>query len=180
MPIRTFAGLEPDLGPRVYIDAAATVIGAARLGADCSVWPGAVIRADMQPISLGARVSVQDNSVLHITHASRFNPDGFKLTIGDDVTLAHQAMLHGCALGSRILVGMQAIIMDGAVIANDCIIAAGTLVPQGTHLAGGFLYMGRPAKAVRPLTDEEYALIPYLAQNYVKLKDRYLAETDVG
>lgn len=180
MTIRSFAGLEPQLGARVYVDAAATVIGAAEFGDDCSVWPGAVVRADMQPIKIGARVSIQDNAVLHITHASTFNPDGYVLTIGDDVTLAHQAMLHGCTLGSRILVGMQAIIMDGATVADDCIIAAGTLVPQGTRLAGGFLYMGRPAKAVRPLTDQEYELIPYLAQNYMKLKDRYLAETAVG
>ncbi|MFT0138515.1 gamma carbonic anhydrase family protein [Alcanivoracaceae bacterium MT1] len=174
MAIRRFEDKVPQLGERVYVDPAATVIGDVALGEDCSIWPGAVIRGDMHRIRIGARTSVQDNAVLHITHASRFNPDGFPLTIGEDVTLGHQAMLHGCTVGNRVMVGMQAMIMDGAVVEDDVMIAAGTLVSPGKRLESGWLYRGSPAKPARRLTEEELAFLPYVAGNYVKLKDQYL------
>ncbi|WOA31596.1 gamma carbonic anhydrase family protein [Alloalcanivorax xenomutans] len=174
MGIRRFEDKVPQLGERVYVDPAATVIGDVALGEDCSIWPGAVIRGDMHRIHIGARTSVQDNAVLHITHASRFNPDGFPLTIGEDVTLGHQAMLHGCTVGNRVMVGMQAMIMDGAVVEDDVMIAAGTLVSPGKRLESGWLYRGSPAKPARRLTEEELAFLPYVAGNYVKLKDQYL------
>lgn len=174
MGIRRFEDKVPQLGERVYVDPAATVIGDVALGEDCSIWPGAVIRGDMHRIRIGARTSVQDNAVLHITHASRFNPDGFSLTIGEDVTLGHQAMLHGCTVGNRVMVGMQAMIMDGAVVEDDVMIAAGTLVSPGKRLESGWLYRGSPAKPARRLTEEELAFLPYVAGNYVKLKDQYL------
>ena len=116
MGIRRFEDKAPQLGKRVYVDEDATVIGEVTLGDDCSVWPKAVVRGDMHAIRIGARVSIQENAVLHITHDSTVNPGGFGLQIGDDVTLAHQAMLHGCTLGNRVMVGMQAIIMDGAIV----------------------------------------------------------------
>ncbi|MEQ9511040.1 MAG: gamma carbonic anhydrase family protein [Alloalcanivorax xenomutans] len=174
MGIRRFEDKVPQLGERVYVDPAATVIGDVALGEDCSIWPGAVIRGDMHRIHIGARTSVQDNAVLHITHASRFNPDGFPLTIGEDVTLGHQAMLHGCTVGNRVMVGMQAMIMDGVVVEDDVMIAAGTLVSPGKRLESGWLYRGSPAKPARRLTEEELAFLPYVAGNYVKLKDQYL------
>ena len=174
MGIRRFEDKVPQLGERVYVDPAATVIGDVALGEDCSIWPGAVIRGEMHRIRIGARTSVQDNAVLHITHASRFNPDGFPLTIGEDVTLGHQAMLHGCTVGNRVMVGMQAMIMDGAVVEDDVMIAAGTLVSPGKRLESGWLYRGSPAKPARRLTEEELAFLPYVAGNYVKLKDQYL------
>ncbi|WP_416391478.1 gamma carbonic anhydrase family protein [Alloalcanivorax xenomutans] len=174
MGIRRFEDKVPQLGERVYVDPAATVIGDVALGEDCSIWPGAVIRGDMHRIRIGARTSVQDNAVLHITHASRFNPDGFPLTTGEDVTLGHQAMLHGCTVGNRVMVGMQAMIMDGAVVEDDVMIAAGTLVSPGKRLESGWLYRGSPAKPARRLTEEELAFLPYVAGNYVKLKDQYL------
>ncbi|AFT68413.1 Bacterial transferase hexapeptide repeat protein [Alloalcanivorax dieselolei B5] len=176
MGIRRFEDKVPQLGERVYVDAAATVIGDVALGEDCSIWPGAVVRGDMHRIRIGARTSVQDNAVLHITHASRFNPDGFPLSIGEDVTLGHQAMLHGCTVGNRVMVGMQAMIMDGAVVEDDVMIAAGTLVSPGKRLESGWLYRGSPAKPARRLTEEELAFLPYVAGNYVKLKDQYLAQ----
>ncbi len=108
MTVRTFQGQTPQCGERVYIDPACVVLGDVELGDDCSVWPMTVIRGDMHRIRIGARTSVQDGSVLHITHASDFNPGGYPLTIGDDVTIGHKAILHGCTLGSRILVGMGA------------------------------------------------------------------------
>lgn len=175
--LRSYQGMSPDLGARVYIDPASVVIGDVVLGDDCSVWPMTVIRGDMHRIRIGARTSVQDGSVLHITHASDFSPDGFPLTIGDDVTIGHKAILHGCTLGSRILVGMGAIVMDGAVVEDEVIIAAGAVVTPGKHLESGYVYAGNPAKALRPLKDKERAFFPYTAGNYVKLKDRFLAET---
>ncbi|MGQ7263771.1 gamma carbonic anhydrase family protein [Vreelandella sp. V005] len=177
--LRRHQGVEPQLGERVYIDPACVVIGDVVLGDDCSVWPMTVIRGDMHRIHIGARTSVQDGSVLHITHASDFSPEGFPLTIGDDVTIGHKAILHGCTLGNRILVGMGAIVMDGAVVDDEVIIAAGAVVTPGKHLESGFVYAGNPAKALRPLKEKERAFFPYTAGNYVKLKDRFLAETSL-
>ncbi|EUC69007.1 anhydrase [Alcanivorax sp. 97CO-5] len=174
MGIRRFEDKAPQLGKRVFVDEDATVIGEVILGDDCSVWPKAVIRGDMHAIRIGNRVSIQDNAVLHITHDSPFNPGGFGLQVGDDVTLAHQAMLHGCTLGNRVMVGMQAIIMDGAIVEDDVIVAAGSLVGPGKHLESGHLYRGQPARKIRPLTEKEKAFLPYVAGNYVRLKDRYL------
>ncbi|MFQ3790152.1 gamma carbonic anhydrase family protein [Halomonas sp. A29] len=175
-PIRSWQGTRPTLGARVYLDPASVVLGDVVLGDDCSVWPMAVIRGDMHRIRIGARTSVQDGSVLHITHASDFNPDGFPLTIGDDVTIGHKAILHGCTLGNRILVGMGAIVMDGAVVEDEVIIAAGAVVTPGKRLESGHVYAGNPAKALRPLKESERQFFPYTAGNYVKLKDQYLAE----
>lgn len=174
--LRPFRDTTPSLGKRVYIDEAATVIGDVVLGDDSSVWPGAVIRGDMHSIRIGARSSIQDGSVLHITHASDYNPKGWPLTIGDEVTVGHNVTLHGCSLGSRILVGIGSTVMDGAVVEDEVIIGAGTLVPPGKHLQSGFLYVGSPCKQARPLNDSERAFFTYSASNYVKLKDQYLGE----
>ena len=176
MTLRTFQGHTPRLGERVYIDPACVVLGDVVLGDDCSVWPMAVIRGDMHRIRIGARTSVQDGSVLHITHASDFNPGGHPLTIGDDVTIGHKATLHGCTLGDRVLVGMGATVMDGAVVGDEVIIAAGALVAPGKRLESGHVYAGNPTKPLRPLKDSERAFFGYTAGNYVKLKDQYLAE----
>lgn len=180
MTIRTYQGKTPSLGERVFVDASAVVIGDVELGADSSVWPLVTIRGDMHRIRIGARTSVQDGSVLHITHAGPFNPDGFPLTIGDEVTIGHKVLLHGCTIGSRILVGMGSIVMDGAVIEDEVILGAGSLVPPGKTLESGFLYVGSPVKKARPLTDKERAFFGYTAGNYVKLKDQHIAEGFAG
>lgn len=174
--IRPWKGVVPALGERVYVDPASLVLGDVTLGDDSSVWPMAVVRGDMHRIRIGARTSVQDGCVLHITHASDFNPGGFPLTIGDDVTIGHKAILHGATLGSRILVGMGAIVMDGAVVEDEVIIAAGAVVTPGKHLESGYVYAGNPAKALRPLKEKERAFFPYTAGNYVRLKDEYLSQ----
>ncbi len=176
MGIRSFQNKVPSQGERVFVDPASTVIGEVALGDDSSVWPGAVVRGDMHRIRVGARTSIQDNAVLHITHASEFNPGGFPLEIGADVTIGHQAMLHGCTVGDRVMIGMQTMIMDGAVVESDVMLAAGSLVSPGKRLASGWLYRGRPARAVRELTAKEIEFLPYVAGNYVKLKDQYLDE----
>jgi carbonic anhydrase/acetyltransferase-like protein (isoleucine patch superfamily) len=174
--IRTFKGITPKLGEKVYVDPAATVIGDVTLGDDVSVWPGAVIRGDMHKITIGNRSNVQDNAVLHITHASDFNPGGWPLTIGDDVIIGHRALLHGCTLGNRILVGNAAVINDGAIVEDEVIIGAGCIVPPGKRLESGFVYVGNPCKQARALKDSERKFFTYSPANYVKLKDQYLAE----
>ncbi|HCS06656.1 MAG TPA: gamma carbonic anhydrase family protein [Pseudomonas sp.] len=176
MSIRPFQQHTPVLGERAFVDRSAVVIGDVEIGADSSVWPLTVIRGDMHRIRIGARTSVQDGCVLHITHAGPFNPDGFPLLIGDDVTIAHKVILHGCTVGSRVLIGMGSIVMDGAVIEDDVIVGAGSLVPPGKRLDSGFLYVGSPVRPVRALTDKEKAFFTYSAGNYVKLKDQHLAE----
>ncbi|MBK3746403.1 gamma carbonic anhydrase family protein [Stutzerimonas balearica] len=176
MSIRSFQQHIPKLGARVFVDPTAVVLGDVEIGEDSSVWPLTVIRGDMHRIRIGARSSIQDGSVLHITHAGPYNPDGFPLTIGDEVTVGHKVTLHGCTLGSRILVGMGSIVMDGAVVEDEVIIAAGSLVPPGKRLESGYLYVGSPVKQARPLTDKERSFFAYTAGNYVRLKDRHLAE----
>ena len=172
--IRVFQRQTPSLGKRVYVDPAATIIGDVSLGDDCSVWPSAVIRGDMHKIIIGARTSVQDGSVLHITRASDYNPCGWPLTIGDDVTIGHNVTLHGCTLGNQILVGIGSTVMDGVVVEDRVVIGAGSLVPPGKTLASGYLYIGSPCKQARPLSEAELAYFTYTAANYAALKDQYL------
>lgn len=178
MGIRSFKDHTPQLGKSVFVDPTSTIIGDVQIGDDCSVWPNAVIRGDMHKIRIGNRTSIQDGSVLHITHASDYNPGGYPLIIGDEVTIGHMAMLHGCTIGSQILIGMQAMVMDGAVIEDQVVLAAGALVPPNKTLESGYLYVGRPAKKARALTDKELAYFSYTAGNYVKLKNEHIAEGD--
>lgn len=172
--LRPYRQHTPVLGQRVWVDPAATVIGDVSIGDDSSVWPGAVVRGDMHRIRIGARSSIQDGSVLHITHAGPFNPEGFPLTIGDDVTVGHQVCLHGCTIGNRVLVGIGTVVLDGAVVEDDVVIGAGTLVPPGKRLESGYLYLGSPCKRVRPLKENEREFFTYSSNNYVKLKEDYL------
>ena len=174
---RPYRGQYPKLGSRVYIDEQSAVIGDVTLADDVSVWPGAVIRGDMHFIKVGARSSVQDGAVLHITHASDYNANGWPLIIGEEVTIGHNACLHGCVIGDRVLIGIGATVLDGAHIPSDTVIGAGTLVPPGKKLDSGFLYLGSPCKKARPLTEKELSFFSYSASNYVALKNEYLKET---
>jgi carbonic anhydrase/acetyltransferase-like protein (isoleucine patch superfamily) len=178
MNLRSFQGHTPRIGQRVLIDPSAVVVGQVSLEDDVSIWPQVAIRGDMHHIRVGARTSVQDCCVLHITHAGPFNPDGWPLDIGSDVTIGHGAILHGCSVGNRVLVGMSATVMDGAVVGDDVVIAAGALITPGKILRSGYLYAGSPAREVRPLSEKELAYFVYSASNYVKLKDQYIAELE--
>ncbi|MCB1676649.1 MAG: gamma carbonic anhydrase family protein [Halioglobus sp.] len=173
--IRSFNGKSPLRGARVFIDPSAVVSGDVTLGDDVSVWPQVSIRGDMHHIVIGERTSVQDGCVLHITHPGPYNPDGWPLHIGSEVTIGHNATLHGCTVGHRVLVGMGATIMDGARVDDEVVIAAGALVTPGKHLRSGYLYTGCPAREVRALDARELAYFRYSADNYVKLKDQHIA-----
>lgn len=130
----------------MLVDGSAVIIGDVKIGDDSSIWPLVSIRGDMHHIRIGARTNIQDNSCLHITHASEFNPEGHPLDIGDDVTVGHMVMLHGCTIGNQVLVGMSSTILDGAVVEDKVLIGANSLVPPGKRLETGFLYHAHPLK----------------------------------
>lgn len=178
MSIRSHRNKQPLVADDAYIDPSAVVIGDVEIGGQSSVWPLAVIRGDIHRIRIGKRTNVQDGCVLHVTHAGPYHADGFPLLIGDDVTVAHKVMLHGCTIGNRVLVGMAAVIMDGAVVESEVVIGAGTLVPPGKVLASGYLYLGNPARQVRPLTEKEMSFFNYTAKRYVDLAAEYLESKD--
>ncbi|TYK65824.1 gamma carbonic anhydrase family protein [Colwellia echini] len=174
--LRSYKGVTPKIGENSYVDDSAILIGDITLSEDVSIWPLVAARGDVNTINIGARTNVQDGSILHVTRKSKNNPDGYPLIIGEDVTIGHLCMLHGCTLGNRILVGMGAIIMDGAIVQDDVFIGAGTLVPPNKILESGFLYVGNPMKKARPLKESESAFLKQSAINYTELKDDYLAE----
>ncbi|EPJ47443.1 MAG: hypothetical protein OFPII_13300 [Osedax symbiont Rs1] len=176
MKLRSYQGISPTLGKQVFIDPSAVVIGDVSIGDDVSVWPTVVIRGDVQRISIGARTSVQDGSVLHVTHRGAGNPEGLPLIIGSEVTIGHLAMLHGCTIGDQVLIGMGSMVMDGAVVESQVVLGAGSLVAPGKILKSGYLYVGRPARQVRPLTEKEINFFSYTAANYVNWKNQHMAE----
>jgi gamma-carbonic anhydrase len=161
MAIYELAGVRPTLGRDVFIADSAAVIGDVHLGDEAGVWFGAVLRGDYMPIRIGARTNIQDSAVVHITAGMN------GATVGDDVTVGHAAIIHGCTVGSRCLVGMGSTILDGAVVGDECFIAAGSLVTPGTVIAPRSFVMGRPAKVVRPVKDSDLTWISGSAQAYV-------------
>jgi carbonic anhydrase/acetyltransferase-like protein (isoleucine patch superfamily) len=175
--IRPYKGIMPSCGANTYIDSSAVLVGDIKLADDVSIWPLVAARGDVNTITIGKRTNIQDGTVLHVTRKSEHNPDGNPLIIGDDVTVGHKCMLHGCVLGSRILVGMGAIIMDGVIVEDDVFIGAGSLVPPNKRLISGYLYVGNPIKQVRPLKESESAFLTQSAINYVALKSDYINQS---
>nr|WP_318380754.1 gamma carbonic anhydrase family protein [uncultured Enterobacter sp.] len=174
--LRPYKDLFPKVGQRVMIDTTSVVIGDVRMADDVGIWPLVAIRGDVNYVEIGARSNIQDGSVLHVTHKSAYKPEGIPLVIGEDVTVGHKVMLHGCTIGNRVLVGMGSILLDGVVVEDDVMIGAGSLVPQNKRLETGYLYLGSPVKQIRPLTEAEIDGLKYSASNYVKWKDDYLAQ----
>jgi carbonic anhydrase/acetyltransferase-like protein (isoleucine patch superfamily) len=174
--IQVFQQHAPTLAVGVYIHHAATVIGDVTIGEESSVWPGVVIRGDVNHIRIGKNTNVQDLSMLHVSHQSSWDPAGAPLIIGGSVTIGHSVILHGCILEDECLIGMGSIVMDKAVVQKHVLLAAGSLVPEGKLLESGYLYVGRPAKKVRALTAEEIAHFMYSANHYVRLKNQYLVD----
>ncbi len=158
----------PTFGAGVFLAPGATVIGDVVIGAESSIWFGSVIRADIHRIQIGSQSNVQDGSVLHVS-------DTFPCTLGDRVTVGHRAVVHACTVEDEVLVGMGAILLDGAVIGARSIIAAGALVTKNTQIPPGSLVMGSPAKIIRPLSAAEQQANARLALKYVEVSRRYLA-----
>lgn len=152
----------PRLGPHVYVAPNASVIGDVAIGAESSVWFNVTIRGDVFPIRIGARTNIQDGSVVHVTGGSAAT------TVGDDVTVGHMVLLHGCTVGDRVLVGMGSVVLDGAVIESDAMLAAGSLLPPGARVPSGGLAMGRPAKVVRIMTETDRERVREAAFLYVQ------------
>lgn len=167
MGIRTFQGITPLLGARVYVDEAATVIGDVVLGDDVSVWPGTVIRGDVNFIRIGARSNIQDGSVVHCDSPRPGRPEGFPTIIGEDVLIGHMAMVHGCVLEDRAFVGLGAIVMDGCRIGSEGMLGAGAMLTGGKIIEPRQLWTGRPAKYMRDLTDAALAEMQFGVQGYV-------------
>ncbi|MGC8917197.1 MAG: gamma carbonic anhydrase family protein [Thermoanaerobaculum sp.] len=169
MRVRSFAGKKPRFGQRVFLASTAVVVGDVELGDDVSVWYGAVIRADLNSVFVGARSNVQDNAVIHVdTDAPTW--------VGEDVTVGHSAILHGCRVERGALIGMHATVLNGAVVGEGALVAAGALVPPGMEVPPGMLAAGVPAKVVRPVKDEERERVRAGLVHYLQLKSRYLAE----
>ncbi|RUR12331.1 gamma carbonic anhydrase family protein [Legionella sp. km772] len=172
--LRAFENKTPRLGKHVYIDPKALVIGDVLLGDDSSVWPMAVIRGDVNSISIGPACSIQDGAILHVTHDGPYTPGGRALILGKGITVGHQAVLHACTIEDYCLIGMGALILDDVHIESHVMVAAGSIIPPGKRLESGYLYLGNPAKAIRKLTIKELEHLDYSAAHYVRLKDRYL------
>jgi carbonic anhydrase/acetyltransferase-like protein (isoleucine patch superfamily) len=175
MTLSPYLNVSPTLGARVYVAPSAVVIGKVTIGDDSSIWPMAVVRGDVHSIQIGARTSIQDGSVLHVTHDGPYAPGGRPLIIGNDVTVGHRAVLHACTIGNACLVGMGALILDDVETEDLVMIGAGALVTPGKRLETRGLYVGSPARRVRDLTQKEIEFLTYSAAHYVKVKDNYLA-----
>ncbi len=173
--VMNFEEYTPKIGKNCFIAPSADVIGRVELGEESAVWFGAVIRGDVNHIKIGDRTNVQDLSMIHVTHYKKEDmSDGYPTVIGNDVTVGHRVMLHGCTIEDACLIGMSATILDGAIIGKESIVGAGALVTQNKHFPPRSLILGSPAKVVRELTQEEVDELYASAARYVSFKDKYL------
>ena len=166
--LRPYKGIQPRVAADAYVDASAQVVGDVVIGPESSIWMNVVMRGDVNTIRIGRRTNIQDGAVVHVmrdTHPTR---------VGDEVTVGHGAIVHGCTLADRVLIGMGAILLNGVEVGSDSIVAAGTLLPEGTTVAPRSLVMGSPGKVKRALTDEEVASIRWYADNYVNYRLDYM------
>jgi carbonic anhydrase/acetyltransferase-like protein (isoleucine patch superfamily) len=164
----------PRIPTSCFVHPSAQIIGEVTLGEQCSVWPQTVIRGDVNSIMIGEQTNIQDGCVLHVTHASSYNPIGQALHIGSQVTIGHRVVLHGCQVADRCLLGIGSIVMDGVQIEPHTMLGAGSLVPPNKRLEAGFLWVGQPATKVRALTEDEIAFLSYSAEHYTKLAAQYM------
>lgn len=166
MPLYALGGRQPQIAADAWVAPSADLIGEVHLSTHASVWFGAVIRADNTPIRIGVRTNVQDGATLH-------SDPGAPCTLGEDVTVGHRAILHGCTIGDRVLVGMGAVILNHAVIAENCLIGAGALITEGKTFPPGHLIVGSPAKAIRPLDESQKAMLKASAALYAAKQRQY-------
>lgn len=169
MALRAFRGVSPRIHPSCFVDDSAQVVGDVELGEGSSIWLNTVLRGDVNPIRVGQRTNLQDLSLLHVTGGRS------STLIGDDVTVGHHVVLHGCTVGNRVLVGMGSILLDEVEVGDDCIIGAGTLLTPGTKVPPGSMVMGSPGKVKRPLTEAEREFLLMSAHHYVELANEYRA-----
>jgi len=175
--LRHYLDQLPKLGERVYVDPVATVIGDVVLGDDSSLWPGTVVRGDVNFIRIGARCNLQDGCIVHVSHdGPHAKLGGFATHIGDDVTIGHGAIIHACVIEDACLIGMGAIVLDGARVQKHGFVGAGAMIAPGKVVGSGELWLGNPGRCIRRLSDAEIEGLYYSAQHYVRLKDRYLAQ----
>ncbi|MDX1762985.1 MAG: gamma carbonic anhydrase family protein [bacterium] len=172
--ILPYKGIEPRIHRSVFVAPSADIIGDVTVGEDSSIWFGVIIRGDVHYIRIGDRTNIQDGSLLHVTKGTH------PLVLMDGVTVGHGVTLHGCTIHSNTLIGIGSIILDGAEISENTLIGAGSLVTEGTHVPPGVLAFGRPAKAVRDLTEKETAWFRRSAANYVAYKEDYLNPNKEG
>ena len=173
-PLRPYLDTFPQLGERVYIDPACTVIGDVQLGDDVSIWPGTVIRGDVNFVRIGARSNIQDGTIIHVSHHSPYSKGAYPTLVGEDVTVGHGAILHACTIEDGCLIGMGASVLDGATVKKYGFVGAGSLVPPGKVVGEAELWIGNPARRVRKLDDKAIEGLLYSAAHYVKVKDDYL------
>ena len=173
--LRPFNGKHPQLEQGAWIDETAVLIGDVQVREEASVWPASVLRGDVNRIEIGARTNIQDGTIVHVTHDGPYTPGGIPTLVGEDVTVGHRAIIHACTIGNRVLVGMGAVLMDGAVVEDDVIIGGGSLVSPGKRLLSGRLYVGSPARAVRELNAREREHLVYSARHYVQVKQQHEA-----
>jgi carbonic anhydrase/acetyltransferase-like protein (isoleucine patch superfamily) len=172
--LRPYKGVTPRVHATAFVDASAQVIGDVEIGEESSVWMNAVVRGDVHWIRIGDRSNIQDGTIVHVmtgTHPT---------TIGDDVTIGHGAIVHGCTLGNRVLIGMGAILLNGVDVGEDCIVAAGALLTEGTRVPPRSLVMGSPGKVRRILDDQEVASIRWYSERYVGYRLDYMAGVSAG
>ena len=167
--IHAYQGVMPKIHPTAFVEESAQVIGDVELGEDSSVWFNAVIRGDVNVVRIGQGTNIQDGTVIHV------NRDGFPTILEEFVTVGHGARLHGCHIKANCLIGIGAVVLDGAVLEEECLVAAGSLVAPGTKVPRGNLLMGSPARVRRSVTREDLDLIHRSAQNYIKLRAEYKA-----
>jgi carbonic anhydrase/acetyltransferase-like protein (isoleucine patch superfamily) len=174
MAIRKFEKYTPNIAQSAYVDESAVVIGDVVIGADTSIWPMCSVRGDIHSIQIGERTNIQDGSILHVTHDSEYAPGGYALSIGSDVTVGHNTVVHACTVEDLCLIGMGSVLLDGAVVRSGAIVGAGSLVSPRKELEGGYLWLGNPVRRVRELSDTEKAFLEYSAAHYVDLKNRHM------
>jgi len=167
--IRSFRGHTPLIPASCFVEESAQVIGDVELGEGASIWFNSVVRGDVNPIRIGRRTNIQDLCLVHVQSSLQGT------TVGDDVTVGHHVVLHACTVGSRVLVGMGAILLDGSEVGDDCIIGAGALITPGTKIPAGSLVLGSPAKVKRPLLPEERKSLLESAEHYVRYAEEYRA-----
>lgn len=162
LPVNNISPVIPD---NCFIAENSTIVGNVKLGDNCSVWFNAIIRGDVHSIEIGDRSNIQDGAVIHCTYQKA------KTIIGNDVSIGHRAIVHGCTVHDHVLIGMGAIVMDHAIINEYCIIAAGSIILENTICESGYIYAGSPAKKIKPISDEQRKLLDRLPNNYVMYSD---------